>query len=221
MHMQKGRKMTGEIFKKLVIFGFGLVFVFLFFEIENAQAAVSFVGSAENSSVGNTDTTVDLTTITGLAQDDLVIVTGGIGDDDNVNHDVIVNTTGYTEVADLFADDTDDANVAVWYKFMGATPDTSVVVEGSTGGTDSSIAVVVMVFRGVNTTTPMDVTPTTVTGINTMHLTRRPSTTLILQGCGRSSLVAVSISWVGQAHIRFRPAIQRTRLTAGQTTPTT
>ena len=145
------------------------VFVFLFFEFEikEAQAAVSFVGSAENSSVGNTDTTVDLTTITGLAQDDLVIVTGGIGDDDNVNHDVIVNTTGYTEVADLFADDTDDANVAVWYKFMGATPDTSVVVEGSTGGTDSSIAVVVMVFRGVNTTTPMDVAATTATGINT------------------------------------------------------
>ena len=67
----------------------------------------------------------------------------------------------------MFVDDTDDANVAVWYKFMGATPDTSVVVEGSTGGTDSSIAVVVMVFRGVNTTTPMDVAATTATGINT------------------------------------------------------
>ncbi len=130
-----------------------------------ALAAISFVGSAESSSAPNADTTVDISVIS-LLEGDLVIVAGAIGDDDSVNHDVLNNTTGYIEITDLFADDDDDTNLAVWYKFMGATPDTSVVVEGTTGGTDSSLAVVVMVFRGVDTGTPFDVTSTTATGIN-------------------------------------------------------
>lgn len=76
-----------------------------------------------------------------------------------------VLTAGYTEIAELYANDSVDANVSVSYKVMGATPDTEVEVVGSTaspypGGT------VVQVFRGVDQTTPMDVSPTTATGIN-------------------------------------------------------
>src|SRR3990170_173432 len=98
-------------------------------KVQEAQAAtITFVGSASNSSVPTADTTVSLTGIS-LQAGDLVIVTAGIGDDDNVNHNVLINTAGYTEVADLFANDTDDTNLAVWWKIMGATPDASVVVE--------------------------------------------------------------------------------------------
>ena len=43
--------------------------------------AISFIGSAENSSSPNTDTTVTLPG--GMAQDDLVIVAQAIGDNDN------------------------------------------------------------------------------------------------------------------------------------------
>lgn len=104
----------------------------------------------------------------GILQNDLVIVAYAIGDNDNLNFDMAVVTAGYTEVADLFADDTQECNLGVFWKVMGATPDTSVTVDGL-GGTDAAVAAVVMIFRGVNTTTPMDVTPTTATAINTMH----------------------------------------------------
>jgi hypothetical protein len=49
---------------------------------------------------------------------------------------------------------------------MGGTPDTSVQVSG-TGSTNNAGRVTVFVFRGVNGTTPIDVTATTATGINT------------------------------------------------------
>ncbi len=142
-------------------------FLSFFSETEKAYAAISFVGSAENSSSPNNDTTVTLSGM-GLQEGDLVIVSGAIGDDGG-DHNVVINTAGYTEINDLFADDTDDINLAVWWKIMTSTPDTSVVVEGSTGGTDSSLAVVVMAFRGVDQSTPFDVTSTVATKNNTMH----------------------------------------------------
>lgn len=133
---------------------------------KEAEAAISFVGVQAASSTPNTDTTVTLSGM-GLAVGDLVIVTAGIGDDDNLNHDVLNNSAGWIEIDDLFADDTDDMNMAVFYKIMTSTPDTSVIIEGSTGGPDSSLAVVVMAFRGVDTTTPFDVSSTTATALNT------------------------------------------------------
>jgi len=135
---------------------------------KNVYAAISFVGSAEGSSVPNADTTVDLSGI-GLQEGDLVIVSAGIGDDDNAALDLVVNSSGYTELINTFSQDDDDVNLGVWWKIMDAVPDTSVVVEGSTGGTDSSLAVVVMAFRGVDSTTPFDVARTSNTGINTFN----------------------------------------------------
>lgn len=131
-----------------------------------AQAAISFVGSAENGTANNADPTADLTAISGLAENDLVIAACGLGDADAVNLDVTMNTAGYTGINDLFADDTHETSFEVFYKFMGSTPDTSVVCEGSTGGNDTGTAIVAIAFRGVDTTTPFDVASTSVTGIN-------------------------------------------------------
>ena len=131
-----------------------------------AEAAISFVGSCENSAANGADVT--LTLPSGTTTDDLVIVAYAIGDNDGVNFNMAMVTTGYTEVADLFADDTQDLSLGVYWKVMGGTPDTSAAVDGL-GGTDAAVAAVCMVFRGVDTTTPMDVMPTTATALNTMH----------------------------------------------------
>ena len=130
--------------------------------------AITFVGSTSGNATDGGDVTLDLTTISGLAQDDLVIVAYVIGDNDNVDFTMAMVTAGYTGVADLFSDDTEDCNLGVFRKFMGASPDTAAQVDGQGGG-DAAVAAAAMAFRGVDTTTPMDVAATTATGIDTAH----------------------------------------------------
>jgi hypothetical protein len=127
--------------------------------------AISFVGSAEGSATDGADVTLNLPA---SQQNDLVIVAYAIGDNDNVNFTMAMVTADYTPVADLFSDDLFDTNLGVFYKKMGATPDTTAVVDGQ-GGTDAAVAAVAMVFRGVDTTTPMDVAATTNTGLDSFH----------------------------------------------------
>lgn len=126
--------------------------------------AISFIGSAEGSAANGADVTL---TLPSMQQNDLVIVAYAIGDNDNVNFNMAMVTAGYTEVADLHSHDTfpQDCDLGVFWKIMGATPDTTAVVDGL-GGTDAAVAAVAYVFRGVDTITPMDVTPTTATGVN-------------------------------------------------------
>jgi len=57
---------------------------------------------------------------------------------------------------------------------MGGTPDTTAVVDG-VGGTNNAVAAVCMVFRGVDTTTPMDVTPPTPTATGNSNHPNPPS----------------------------------------------
>ena len=127
--------------------------------------AISFVGSAENSAIDGADVTL---TLPAMNQNDLVVVAYAIGVVTDENMAMV--TAGYTEVADLYADNILglDTNLGVYWKVMGATPDTTAVVDGL-GGVDASVAAVCMVFRDVDTTTPMDVTPTTATAADTMH----------------------------------------------------
>lgn len=131
------------------------------------QAAISFIGSCEASSSSNADATC---TLPAMSQNDLVLCAGAIGDNDGVDQTMAMITAGYTTVpgADIHSDDTQDVDLAVFYKFMGATPDTTAVFDG-VGGTDAAAAVVCMVFRGVNTVTPFDVAAVTATAIDTMH----------------------------------------------------
>lgn len=129
--------------------------------------AISFVGGNTGVSVGNTDVSVDLTALTGGSDSspsngDLIIFAYNIADADNADLDLACNTVGFTEVADLFGNGTQDANLGVYWKIHDG--DTAVVGEGSLGGTDTSVQGVVMVFRGVDQGTPLDVTTTTATG---------------------------------------------------------
>lgn len=124
--------------------------------------AISFIGSASASAINGGDATI---TLPSSQSGDLVVVAYAVGDNDNVDFNMGMTTAGYTEVADLHADDTQDCDLGVYWKVMGGTPDTTAVCSGF-GGTDAAVAAVACVFRGVDNGTPMDVTPTTATGIN-------------------------------------------------------
>lgn len=74
---------------------------------------------------------------------------------------------GYTPAhADLYANDSNDANLLVSYKVMGPTPDASVAIPAS-NATTAGVGYEIKVLRGVDPTNPLDVTPTTATGTNT------------------------------------------------------
>jgi len=133
--------------------------------------AIAFRGSASATAVNGGDPSITLSGISGLAQNDLVIVAYSIADNDNVDENMAMITSGYTEVADLFSNDTVDANLGVFYKFMGVSPDTTATCDGL-GGTDAGVAAVAMAFSGVATVAqggPFDVTSTTATGLSTAH----------------------------------------------------
>jgi hypothetical protein len=126
-----------------------------------AMAVNSFIGSAVNSSNNGGNVVI---TLPSLVANDLIIVayvSSGIADLDMMANDG-------AELADLYADDTSaDANLGVYFKIATGS-ETTITVTGSGVGQDSTCAAA-MVFRGVDTVTPFDVTSTTATGINTMH----------------------------------------------------
>lgn len=125
---------------------------------------ITFIGSASASAIDGGDPSITLPS--GMQQDDLVIVAGAIGDNDNVDFVMSMVTTGYSTFFDIFANDAQDCNLGLFYKFMGATPDTTAVFNGQ-GGADAACAAIAMVFRGLDTAYAADYTFTT--GINTMH----------------------------------------------------
>lgn len=132
-----------------------------------ANAAISFVASAFNSANNGADVTVTLPTGSMLTND-LIIVAYSIGDNDSVALNTAMITAGYTEVVDIDrTDDAEDSYLGVFWKLWNGS-DTTAVVDGL-GGTDASVAAVVMVFRGVDTATPMDVAATTNSGIDSAH----------------------------------------------------
>jgi len=112
---------------------------------------------------------ISLTDLTGglaaaPSEDDIVLIAYAIGA--GVDVDVTITTADYIEIADIRANDDNDANLGVFRKFMTATPDTSITVGPTTNATYAG-AVAIQVWRGVNVTTPMDVAATTATGTNT------------------------------------------------------
>lgn len=124
-----------------------------------SAGVITFVDSATGSSSDGTDLTVTLPGTT--AANDIVIAMSQSHSGDTTDSGT-VSTSGYTNVVDLNYG-TNRRTRAYW-KAMGGSPDASVTFNG----TDNSIrglAGVVLVFRGVNTSTPIDATTTTATGV--------------------------------------------------------
>ena len=117
----------------------------LFVSPERAHAALTLVGVA-SSTGASANFALSLTALQGgigsaPIEGDLVIVTTGFGG--TANLDPGVTTAGYTEEADLYGNDqTDDANLSVDWKIMGAVPDTTVTCLGSTVSTNGAGCVV-------------------------------------------------------------------------------
>lgn len=135
------------------------------------QSSIQYVGGSTTSGLGTTSNiTVSLTSLAGglsssPAQGDMVIVVLTVAS--ALTRNITYRISGYTQIADLFADDTYEANLQVGYKIMTSTPDTSVTITGGTGDTSDAYAIAVHVWRGVDQTTPLDVTSTTTTQLNT------------------------------------------------------
>lgn len=133
------------------------------------RATPVFVGYKSDAEAGGTATyQFSLTTLTGgiasaPAEGDIVIVASAVGAVADIN--LQMSTAGYTELVDLYSNDTSDANLAVYYKVMGSVPDTSVTIVES-GSTSYASAAVVHVWRDIDPTNPIDVTSTTATGTN-------------------------------------------------------
>lgn len=144
--------------------------------------ALSYVGGTSGSG-SSANYSISLTSLTGGSNSspsagDIVIVSTGFASTTDGNPGV--NTSGYTELADLYQNDLRDANFSLNYKIMGSTPDTSVEILGS-GDSIRGATTVIHVWRGVDQITPMDVTPTTATSPNSSNVDS-PSITPITSG---------------------------------------
>lgn len=134
--------------------------------------ALQYVGGNNNIANGDQIVSVSLTALTGgisasAAAGDLVIVGSNIvGINTNSPQYPAVTTSGYTSIADLFADDTREVNTNIAYKVMGGSPDTSVMVGNLAGNAGGPITAAVHVWRGVNPSGLFDATTTTATGID-------------------------------------------------------
>lgn len=116
------------------------------------QAASPVAGSANN---GN-DVTLNFPT---LQQDDYVVLFAGRGRGTGGQMDEVAASIGYTEARiEGSVAASADAQAGVWIKKMGASPDTAVTVPG-TGNAQDCIIGVAYFLRGVDGTTPVDVTP--------------------------------------------------------------
>jgi YD repeat-containing protein len=134
-------------------------------------AHISFVGSAAGL-VGGADLTVPFSSLKDsnnatptLQPGDLVVVSLCRRATSSTSP-VIGSPTGYSPVySNVYANgSTDDTNLISYYKFMGATPDTSVTI--TTTGVSNTQAYVVEVYRGVDQTTPFDgVAPASATAL--------------------------------------------------------
>lgn len=123
---------------------------------------ISYVGGRTDAFAGQTGTrSISLTTLTGGSnsapqEGDLVVLFYGTGSNVTTGRTLSISTSGYDALTQQLGSDTYDTHFRAFYKRMGSTPDTSVTVSG-TGSIANAGAVIIHVFRGVDPTTPLDV----------------------------------------------------------------
>ena len=127
----------------------------------STQADILLVGQA---SKGNSGPSITFNLVSEVSSDirenDLVLVAYA----HPVPGTFAPTTSGYTLVGEVYIDDSSDTNLSVYYKIMGATPDTSLVLPQVSGGN----AAIVSVWRNVDTSSPLDNSFTSQTFADTM-----------------------------------------------------
>jgi hypothetical protein len=146
------------------------------------NVGIKYVGSSIIAVDGSSTTPFSLTGLTGgigsaPEEGDLVLIFVGVGTAPNSSTNP--SATGYTQVTSFNRTNSSTSVVMrIFYKFMTSTPDTS--AEVSNGGSGlSAFSVYVAVFRGVDKTTPFDVSTTTTTGTSSLAV---PAITPITPG---------------------------------------
>lgn len=124
-----------------------------------ASGNIEFVGVASQSGAIGAKT-VTLTGLTGgiaaaAIEGDFVLGISMAAS--NSDRNPSISTAGFTPIADIYANDTFDTMLNIGWKLMTSTPDTVVdYVVGSTSSAGSHVCIN-YVFRGVDQTTPLDV----------------------------------------------------------------
>lgn len=135
--------------------------------------AISFVGSYVGTHAATTQQTINFSNLRNesnaqptLLEGDMVFV--AVENSSTVDRtQAQLTPNGYMALhTDNYQNDSNDSNLLVSVKIMGATPDASVVLQAS-NATTAGVAYAIYVFRGVNPVTPMDVTPVVTGAINT------------------------------------------------------
>lgn len=179
-----------------------------------AGRGIQYVGG---SAVVSTST-ISLTSLTGglassASTNDFVVIAVAAG----VNNASTspLGVTGYTQIANLTSDPAgasgDDLYFYVGYKYLTAA-DTSITI---TGGLASATVIAVQVWRNVNSTTPLDVTSTTVT--DALMLPSAPAITPVTSGA-----VIVSTIGIGSdtASAAFTQSVMSNLVTIGDPSTT-
>lgn len=139
-----------------------------------AATGISFVGAKMAQRAGGTSGNVTLAINSGLtggiasaaASGDFVVAVYAVGSNADRTLSITDGTTDYTLIgSELYANGSIDTNLRVAYKFI--TSDTDVTF-GPTGASSNEGVIGAYVFRGVNTSNPLDVTETTATGTGSM-----------------------------------------------------
>lgn len=130
--------------------------------------AITFVGSQIVTVAWSSIVDLPTTGLTGGSDTqarigDHLIVATGTGTTSDVAVGVTDATLTWNEVAELYANDDNDANLSVSWAYASASPPATISLQAA--GVANTIGIL-MVFRGVDTTTPMAATPTTATGLN-------------------------------------------------------
>jgi len=120
----------------------------------------TFVGQSQGSAFNGGSYTVSLGGL-GISLNDVAVL---VAVTEHNSAEPTLQTSGWTSAVVVEAADSYDARMAVFYRVLAGS-ETGVTIN-STGDTGASAAAVVMVFRGVDTTTPLDVTPTSNTTTN-------------------------------------------------------
>lgn len=108
---------------------------------------IEFVGKS-SIALRDANATVSLSLPAGIQPGDMVIIALMIGARSDVA--MSMSTAGYTKVTELYANDTEDTNLAVFWKVMGDTPDTVAVANKPASTAGYSTVMTAHVWRGAS-----------------------------------------------------------------------
>jgi hypothetical protein len=167
--------------------------------------AITFVGQQTSTVAGRTTDWPALTfALTGGSDStpqagDLVIIQYLIAAQTGRTPAPAITTSGYTSGTQLGNNGVGfNCYQNYFYKFMGGTPDTTVTLTQTFNVADAG-ACLIMVFRGVDSTTPIDVTPTTMTGTGTTAGSNKPNPAAITPTTAGAWIIALGAQAVGTA----------------------